>query len=345
MILLRAAELKDISQLEQMSTMATEKHPGFLNLAKDGDQWKEKIEHSLQSFSGTLKHRWDAKYLFVAEEVETGKIFGMSMMAAQHGTEEHPHFYFQVDTEKKYSETLGTGFIHSTLTLKYETDGPTEIGGLIVDPESRNSPERIGRQLSFVRFLFMGIHPENFKRRVLAELLPPLGKKGKSPLWEAIGRRFTNMDYAEADALSAKNKEFILSLFPTGKIYATFLTAEARNAIGKVGKDTEPVLHMLKKIGFEYKQSIDPFDGGPHLVAELKSILPIQKIKNLRFGGDLKDIPPKTEQGLFCKSCALPFQGMKAEAMVEGDEIFFDAKRADLLNIRKGEALTWMPFY
>jgi arginine/ornithine N-succinyltransferase beta subunit len=38
--------------------------------------------------------------------------------------------------------------------------------------------------------------------------------------------------------------KFIFSLFPSGKIYTTFLAAEARNAIGKVGKETEPVLQL-----------------------------------------------------------------------------------------------------
>src|SRR6185437_991202 len=141
-----------------------------------------------------------------------------------------------------------------------------------------NSEAHVGRQISFVRFLFAGLNKDRFKRKIIAELLPPLNKRGQSPLWEAVGRRFTNMDYSEADKLSQKNKEFLFSLFPTGKIYTTFLPAEARNAIGKVGKETEPALHLLKKIGFEYKNQVDPFDGGPHLWANLDDVLPIKKI-------------------------------------------------------------------
>ena len=56
--------------------------------------------------------------------------------------------------------------------------------------------------------------------------------------------------------------------------------AEARNAIGKVGKDTEPVVHMLKKIGFKYLNQVDPFDGGPHLWANVSDLLPIQNVFN-----------------------------------------------------------------
>lgn len=76
--------------------------------------------------------------------------------------------------------------------------------------------------------------------------MPPFDNKGNSPLWEAIGRRFMNMDYHEADILSRSNKEFILSLYPAENIYQTLLPFDARDAIGKVGKDTEPVRKMLE---------------------------------------------------------------------------------------------------
>jgi arginine N-succinyltransferase len=258
-ILLREIRLDDLDALERFSQI-----PGFINLPNDRDLLKDKINRSLRSFSGKSKSTSEGKYIFVAEDLQLRRVVGTSMIAGQHGTIESPHFYFEVGSEEKFSTTINTGFIHGTLKLKYDTDGPSEIGGLIIDPEYRNSDARVGRQISFVRFLFAGLNRNLFKRRILAELLPPLNKKGQSPLWEAVGRRFTNMDYSEADRLCQKNKEFIFSLFPSGKIYTTFLSAEARNAIGKVGKDTEPVLHMLKKIGFEYPGQVDPPPNNPY---------------------------------------------------------------------------------
>jgi len=111
--------------------------------------------------------------------------------------------------------------------------------------------------------------------------MPPLDKDGNSPLWEAIGRRFMNMDYQDADILSRNNKEFIFSLFPSGIIYQTLLPVEARNSIGKVGEETKPVKKMLESIGFKYTMEVDPFDGGPHYRAKKSEILPI---KNLMSG-------------------------------------------------------------
>lgn len=279
MMLLREVQEQDIGVLEQFSQI-----PGFINIPDDREQLRDYIKRSKESFSRSNETFYsEGKYVFVVEDLEKKRVVGTSMIASQHGTEDSPHFYFEVDKEQKFSDTLNTGFIHGTLNLKIDPDGPSEIGGLVIDPEYRNHASRVGRQISFIRFLYLGLHPKRFKEVVLAELLPPLNKKGRSPLWEAIGRRFTNMDYWEADKLSRANKEFALALFPSGKIYTSFITAEARNAIGKVGKDTEPVLHMLKKIGFKYRNHVDPFDGGPHLIADVKDIKPIKNIQKFKF--------------------------------------------------------------
>lgn len=347
MILLREACEADIDGLERLSRIAAEKHPGFLNISNDRDQWRDKIRRSVDSFSDKLLNKMEAKYLFVAENSGDRTIVGVSMVAAQHGTPGSPHFYFEVGNEQKYSDTISTGFIHGTLKFKWDTNGPTEIGGLLVDPEARNSSERIGRQISFIRFLYMGIHKTKFKRRVLAELLPPLTKKGKSPLWEAVGRRFTNMDYTEADILSSKNKEFIFSLFPTEKIYTTFLSAEARNAIGKVSKETEPVLHMLKKIGFQYRNQVDPFDGGPHVSANIEDILPIRQIETAVYSAEAfpESLAASKRQGLVTLKTATPFRGVHAEVVIQDGKAFFDTKVADGLGIKPGDAVYFMPYY
>src|ERR1700757_3212687 len=152
MILLREIQERDLDALERFSQI-----PGFINLPHDKDLLRDLIKRSTSSFNNKMKNKFESKYIFVAEEIKpgekTGHVFGTGMIAAQHGTVESPHFYFDVSNEKKFSETINTGFIHGTLKLKYDTDGPSEIGGLVVDPEQRNSEARLGRQISFVRFL------------------------------------------------------------------------------------------------------------------------------------------------------------------------------------------------
>src|SRR5262249_12846654 len=105
---------------------------------------------------------------------------------------------------------------------------------------------------------------------------------GTSHLWDALGRKFTDMTYAEADRLSKKNKEFIKGLFPEGAIYATLLPPSAQDVIGKVGAQTKGVEKMLRRIGFRYAWRVDPFDGGPHFTAPADEVLLVQRTHEAR---------------------------------------------------------------
>ena len=163
------------------------------------------------------------------------------------------------------------------LKIGYSYNCPSEIGGLILTPEYRRFPERLGQFLSYVRFLYMKMHRELFQNEVLAELLPPLEPDGTSHLWDAVGKHFTDMSYAEADLLSKKNKEFIKGLFPEGAIHAALLSKAAQDVIGKVGAQTKGVEKMLRRVGFRYAERVDPFDGGPHFTAPTDEVTLVQE--------------------------------------------------------------------
>jgi arginine N-succinyltransferase len=167
------------------------------------------------------------------------------------------------------------------LRIGFSYDGPTELGGLVVAPAHRGAPERFGQLISYVRFPFIAAHPALFREELLAELLPPLEPDGTSRLWEAFGRRFTGLSYAEADLLSSENKSFVRDLFPSGMIYASLLSPEAQAVIGKVGAQTRGVERMLRRIGFRYAKRIDPFDGGPHFVAQREEVSLIRETRKL----------------------------------------------------------------
>src|SRR5262249_35701846 len=93
-----------------------------------------------------------------------------------------------------------------------------------------------------------------------------------SHLWEALGRHFTDMSYADADRLSKNNKEFIKALFPEGVIYASVLPADAQAVVGKTGAQTRGVEKLLRRIGVRYAPRVDPFGGGPHFTARMDEI-------------------------------------------------------------------------
>jgi arginine N-succinyltransferase len=271
MYIVRSCKTEDLNDLFELSQLVF-----FINLPANKEQINKIIENSIKSFNNPSIHLEENNYLFVLEDLQKNKVIGASLIHAQHGTQDSPHFFLRVGREEKYSTTLHKKFTHNTLRLGLDIDGPTEIGGLVLHPDYRNNSQRLGKQLSYIRFLYMSYFPKNFKKIIHSELMPPLDKNGNSPIWEAIGRKFLDMDYITADKLSRKNKEFILSLYPSENIYETLLPQDAIDAIGQVGPNTVPAKNMLEKIGFKFTNEVDPFDGGPHYRALLSEITPVK---------------------------------------------------------------------
>ncbi len=251
--------------------LAVAQHLDTVNLPADAARIDQILALSEDSFAGAVPLP-EREYLFVLEDLDTGRVIGTSMIHAQHGTRRAPHVYFHVGKDERYSQTLDRYFVHQILSIGWDYDGPTEIGGLILLPEYRGHTGGLGRLLSYTRFLFIAMHRTLFRDRVLSELLPPLEEDGTSILWEHLGRRFTGLSYQEADLISKDNKEFIKALFPHTPIYTALLPREVHEVIGKVGPATLGVEKMLRRIGFQYAEQIDPFDGGPHFVARTDDI-------------------------------------------------------------------------
>jgi arginine N-succinyltransferase len=280
---IRSARPEDEDQL-----LAVAQHLDTVNLPAVRDEIRQILEHTHQSFTGQVADPKRRDYVFVLEDLQERRIIGTSMIIAQLGRRDAPYIYVNVHDEERYSQTLDKHFAHRVLKIGYSYDGPTEIGGLILLPEYRRVPERLGQFISYVRFLYLRIHRDLFRDEVLAELLPPLEDDGTSHLWDAVGKHFTGMTYAEADLLSKKNKEFIKGLWPEGEIYSSLLSEPAQAVIGKVGASTRGVEKMLKRIGFRYAERIDPFDGGPHFTALTDEISLVQGSHRARISGWLQ---------------------------------------------------------
>jgi arginine N-succinyltransferase len=272
--------VRSIRENDYEDLMALAKQFTLLNLPAEPKVLKQKIKTSLQSFSGQLKKE-KAEYLFVLEDIDLQRVVGTCLILAKHGTEKYPHYYFKILERKRQSPNLGVGFIHNVLRLGEDTNGPTEIGGLLLDRSYRRRPEKLGRLLSLSRFIYMGLMPNSFEEEVLCELSPPLTDEGRSEFWEALGRRFTGMNYQEADRVSQQHKGFIKTLFPEEDIYLCLLDSSARLVIGEVAEETRGARHLLEKMGFTYKNEVDPFDGGPHFGSQLKNIAIVKSGKKM----------------------------------------------------------------
>lgn len=333
---------------EQLYRVA--KHLNSVNLPADRGRIEEIVDLSHRSFTGALKNKSEREYVFVMIDREKGDaIIGTSMIISQLGRRGAPYIYFDVLTEEKFSSTIDKHFHHVVLRIGYSYDGPTEIGGLVMDPAYRTAPERLGSLISYVRFLFISLHRELFKEEVIAELLPPLEPDGTSHLWEALGRKFTDMSYAEADVLSKKNKEFIKGLFPEGVVYASLLPKDAQDVIGKVGAQTRGVEKMLRRIGFRYADRVDPFDGGPHFFAATEDILPVRDTRRVPATSRLSAAPGEPAQGVVRGLVAVEFDGPPffratlGGARLEKSGVALDASVFEHLGIAEGREVAVLP--
>jgi arginine N-succinyltransferase len=266
MFRIRQSYREDVDQV-----LGVAEHLDTVNLPAERGHIEAILDKSERSFAAEIPVP-EREFLFVLEDLTKKKVIGTSMIYAQHGTKRAPHIFFRLENDERYSVTLDKHFIHQTLRIGYNYDGPTEIGGLILLPEYRRNTDGLGKALSYVRFLFMRMHRPLFRGQVLSELLPPLEADGTSKLWEALGRKFTGLSYQEADLLSKDNKEFIHALFPDDPIHTELLPEDVQKIIGQVGPETRAVETMLRRIGFTYAGQIDPFDGGPHFVAKTDDI-------------------------------------------------------------------------
>jgi arginine N-succinyltransferase len=337
--------IREVFPEDLVGLHAVAAHLDTVNLPNDRAVLEKQIEHSKKSFAGQLDV-FKREYLFVLVDENTHKIVGTSMIHAQHGTRRAPHIFFDVMTDERYSETLDKHFIHKVLRIGYNYNGPTEIGGLVLHPSYRRNPAALGKWLSYVRFLYIGLHRASFRDEVLSELLPPLQPDGTSPLWEALGRHFTGMSYQEADRVSQSNKEFIRALFPADSIYISLLPEAVQQLIGQVGPNTKGVEKMLRRIGFEYADRIDPFDGGPHFIAKTDDITLVRATRTAR----VVALPAGDEQGPPTGLVSVErdrgphFAATGTRFRLEGTDVGLSEATMKLLGVAPGDSVGVLPF-
>src|SRR3569833_761185 len=149
MFLLRDVQKSDLDDLLRVAQALDS-----VNLPAKRESLEEIIDKSCRSFTGKIKGPFEREYLFVLEDARNQRLVGTSMIIAQHGTREAPHIYLDVSTREHYSQSLDKHFKHQLLSIGYNYDGPTEIGGLVVDPDYRGQ-DKPGKQQTKERFLYM----------------------------------------------------------------------------------------------------------------------------------------------------------------------------------------------
>jgi arginine N-succinyltransferase len=338
MIVIRPARMADLDQLVQLAETASY---GLTALPKDRELLGRRIGQAGFSFERPWDRPLGELFIFLMEDLSSGKIVGTSCIVSKVGGFE-PFYAYKLDVSVHHSETLKMHKEVQTLHLLAEHNGPSEIGGLFLDPGYRKHGN--GRLLSLFRFLFMAEYPERFEPIVIAEMRGVLDEHGRSPFWEAIGRHFFDMDYPKADHLSAKDKRFIADLMPRFPIYVPMLPQAAQEVIGEVHSHTKPALKMLSDEGFTFSGMVDIFEGGPVISCRLDDIRIVRESATAQVEEILEDEPQsidyivlKTEKGF--RACIA-----RVVSAATG-RVAISRRAAEALQARPGDRLRYGPVH
>jgi arginine N-succinyltransferase len=317
MFLIRQSKAEDTGTLLKLARMVY-----FINLPPDERLIASKIQQSRECFRYAatvagdqtdaseaeeqshrrgitgLAHAESDVFMFTILDKSSGGVVGTSQIRSHMGGPGNPNYSLKVFSREFRSSNLGIGTTHLLARLHADESGPSEIGGLIIQPAFRGHKERPGRFLSWVRFHFIGLRRSLFASKIIAEMAPTVTSDGDNLFWDSIGRKFIPVKYVEADRFCQHNRKFIDELYPKDDIYLTLLPLEVLNQVGQVGHETIPARRMLEKLGFQYRNYIDPFDGGPHLEAATDRISLVRETKATTFAEPLGSKIQPTHRGI-----------------------------------------------
>src|SRR5260370_22350254 len=235
--LIREARPRDHRQL-----LGLARELDSINLPTEARDLLDTLTRSVRAFRGKMRDRSRAVYLFGAEEIATGRIAAASMIIGKQGTPQSAHSYLEMDSDERYSHRLGKPVRHPYRRLRYSMDGPTELGGLIVTAAMRGHPERVGKQISLVRYLYIAKHRRRFESHVVAEMLAPMTLDHGNIFWDHYGGKVTGLSFREADQLSSRDKRVIRRLFPDSPLYTFLLPQHVPPSLAPVcGNTRRPV--------------------------------------------------------------------------------------------------------
>ncbi len=186
----------------------------------------------------------------------------------------------------------------------------------------------------------MASHPERFADSVVTEIVGYSDENGDSPFWDAIGRNFFDLNYAEAERLCGlKSRTFLAELMPHYPIYVPLLPDAAQEAMGQVHPRAQITFDILMREGFETDHYIDIFDGGPTLHARTSSIRSIAQSRVVPVRID-DGAGPGGRQYLVCNGQLQDFRAVVAELdWVPGQPVSLSREVAEALGVGEGSSI------
>ncbi|MGD9815110.1 MAG: arginine N-succinyltransferase [Hyphomonadaceae bacterium] len=332
---MRAAGPRDLEGFKQLRAIAG---AGFTSLMLDDAAMAAKLALSERSFGSTAAAVGAERYFIALEHIATGQLAGCCGVKATIG-ETPPFFNFRIITEAQSSAAVNRRFDMRVLIGVNDFTGCSEVGSLFVRPEHRAAG--VGRALAQCRYMLMATAPQRFREQVVSELRGVVSPEGVSPFWEAVGRHFFRMDFAEADRLSATtDNQFILDLMPQHPVYVDLLPKAAQAVLGACHADGEGARRLLEWEGFTFSNVVDIFDGGPLMSARRDAIRTKRESRRVRLAADPAAAPGG--RALIASPAINTFRCVAAQAVVSDDAAHVAPSVLAALQLDYGaEALVW----
>lgn len=268
MFVVRSVEISDIPALEAFSAVVT---PGVHTLPRTRKTIARAVERSIASFAVQPEMPGEESYFFVLEATDGKSIAGTAAISATAGSS-GTFFAFRNDVLNQVSRDLNISHNVHALTLCSDLTGYSQLSGFYMRDRLQAGPE--AALLSRARLLFAAAAPHRFSEKFFTSMPGITDANGHSPFWEALGRKFFQMDFLEAERLieGARNRTLIVELMPHYPVYVPLLPGDAQAAMGQVHAERELPFRLLSEEGFEPDEYIDIFDGGPILQAHRKAL-------------------------------------------------------------------------
>ena len=330
-----------MADLAQIEAIAAKTAVGITSMPPNRTRLIDKITASEHSFTADVDVPGEESYFFVLENSHTGEIIGTSGVAASAGFHDRFYSYRNEIIVHESQELKVSNRIHA-LHLCHDLTGYSLLTSFYIDPAYSHTA--LPDLLSRARLLFIAENPARFADKLAAENPGLCDDSGRSPFWDAVGRRFFNMDYPQAEQLSGgRSKTFIAELMPQYPIYVPLLPPEAQLAIGQLHPVAELPFSILLEEGFEADTYIDIFDGGPTVEARISTLRSIAGSRRMR----VSRAPLPAERGQSCLIANTGTEEFRATIatldLAGGDQLTLPPELADRLEVASGDDVRVTP--
>ncbi len=341
MYIVRPVETRDIPSLAELAAGLTH---GVHTMAKTPEAIERVVEHSLRSFSSQVDIPSEEYYLFVLENTADSRLVGSAAIAATAGSK-GTFFSFRNDAIQQVSRDLNISHSVHALSLCADLTSYSQLLSFFVRRDHHTQPE--ATLLSRARLMYAALKPERFSDNFFVSLAGYTDPQGRSPFWEALGKKFFQMDFLKAEQLvdGARNRTMIVELMPHYPVYVPLLPGEAQAAMGQVHPESEVPFRILADEGFAPDDFIDIFDGGPILQANKHALNSF--INGMKLPVDIVASDKMPHGGQVCLVASdTQFRALltRSPVLQHGRQIRLSQAQSDALNVSQGDSVLCVPW-